>query len=96
MAKAISIIEDETINSMYGIDDTLADQADIGDACALLRQLTQWRESAGLSRAQVAERMGVTPPAISRLERNITRATWTTLRRYAEACGVKIALTTRL
>ncbi|MDX7992190.1 helix-turn-helix transcriptional regulator [Xenorhabdus sp. psl] len=37
--------------------------------------------------------MGITPPAISRLERNVSRATWQTLRRYAAACGVKLSLT---
>ncbi|MBD2809685.1 helix-turn-helix transcriptional regulator [Xenorhabdus sp. Vera] len=61
----------------------------------LLSLLTEWRENAGLTRANVAEKMGITPPAISRLERNISRATWQTLRRYAAACGVKLSLTAR-
>ncbi|MBV8043236.1 helix-turn-helix transcriptional regulator [Pluralibacter sp.] len=64
-----------------------------GEEFALLEQLTEWRENAGLTRAEVAARMGVSAPAISRLERNIDRATWTTLKRYASACGVKIAIT---
>lgn len=64
-----------------------------GEEFALLEQLTEWRENAGLTRAQVAEKMGVSAPAISRLERNIDRATWTTLRRYAAACGITLAIT---
>ncbi|HCM64202.1 MAG TPA: XRE family transcriptional regulator [Morganella sp. (in: Bacteria)] len=59
----------------------------------LLVQLTEWRKLAGMSRAEVAEKMGVTPPAITKLERNITKATWLTLKRYAQACGVNISLT---
>ncbi len=35
------------------------------------------------------ERMGVTPPVISRLENNITKASIDTLTRYAHACGIK-------
>ena len=45
--------------------------------------LAEWRK------AQVAERMGVTPPVISRLENNITKASIDTLTRYAHACGIK-------
>lgn len=66
-----------------------------GEELALLKQLTEWREAAGLTKAQVAARMGVTPPAITRLERNVTRASWLTLKRYAAACGVDIRLTAR-
>lgn len=95
MAKVIPFTHDALMEQPYQMTSMTLSEDDISEEVALLRQLTQWRESAGLSRAQVAERMGVKPPAISRLERNITRATWNTLRRYAEACGVKIALTNR-
>ncbi|OSK32344.1 toxin-antitoxin system, antitoxin component, Xre family [Escherichia coli M056] len=40
-------------------------------------------------RALLAERMGVTPPVISRLENNITKASIDTLTRYAHACGIR-------
>lgn len=63
-----------------------------GEEFALLEQLTEWREKAGLTRADVAARMGVSAPAISKLEKNVTRATWQTLKRYAQACGVTLAL----
>ncbi|EAQ4379789.1 helix-turn-helix transcriptional regulator [Salmonella enterica subsp. enterica serovar Javiana] len=51
--------------------------------------LAEWRKQENLTKVQVAERMGVTPPVISRLENNITRASIDTLTRYAHACGIK-------
>lgn len=55
----------------------------------LQAMLAEWRKSAGLTRAQVAERMGVTPPTVSRMESNIIKASIDTLVRYARACGIK-------
>ncbi|HBO21686.1 MAG TPA: XRE family transcriptional regulator [Providencia sp.] len=52
-------------------------------------QLVAWRCSAGLSSSQVAARLGISPAAISRTERNAEKATIETLARYAAACGVK-------
>lgn len=54
--------------------------------------LTAWRQSAGLTSAQVAERMGIKPPTVSRMEKNATKMTYETLMRYARACGVRITL----
>lgn len=50
--------------------------------------LAEWRGHAGLTSSQVAERMGIKPPTISRMEKNITNASLDTLARYAKACGV--------
>lgn len=56
----------------------------------ILRELLmKWRKHGNLTKAQVAKRMGVTPPVISRLENNITKASIDTLTRYAYACGIK-------
>ncbi|MGL5605841.1 MAG: helix-turn-helix domain-containing protein [Plesiomonas sp.] len=55
----------------------------------LQAMLAEWRNSAGLTRAQVAERMGVTPPTVSRMESNVIKASVDTLVRYATACGIK-------
>ena len=55
----------------------------------LREMLAQWRNHAGLTRAQVAARMGVSAPTVSRMEANVTRASLDTLTRYALACGVK-------
>ncbi|KKF37743.1 DNA-binding protein [Erwinia tracheiphila] len=53
--------------------------------------LEEWRNHAGLTSSQVAERMGVKPPTVSRMEKNITSATFETLARYARACGISDA-----
>lgn len=55
----------------------------------LQAMLAEWRRHAGLTRAQVAERMGVTPPTVSRMEANVIKASLETLARYARACGIK-------
>jgi DNA-binding XRE family transcriptional regulator len=51
--------------------------------------LAQWRAHAGLTRSQVAKKMGVSAPTVSRMEANVTRASLDTLTRYALACGVE-------
>lgn len=53
--------------------------------------LEEWRNHAGLTSAQVAELMGIKPPTVSRMEKNVTSATFETLARYARACGVSDA-----
>ncbi|SEL26886.1 helix-turn-helix transcriptional regulator [Kosakonia sp. MUSA4] len=55
----------------------------------LQAMLAEWRRHAGLTRAQVAERMGVTPPTVSRMEANVIKTSLDTLARYAKACGIK-------
>lgn len=54
--------------------------------------LETWRKEAGLTSAQVAEKMGVKPPTVSRMEKNATRMSYETLMRYASACGVHFTL----
>jgi len=53
--------------------------------------LIEWRNHAGLTSAQVAERMGIAAPTLSRMEKNIEAAKIDTLARYARACGVEKA-----
>lgn len=58
-----------------------------------LQQLLQeLRTKAGLTLSQVAERMGVTQPAVSKLEKNASRASILTLQRYAHACGAELRI----
>ena len=61
---------------------------------ALLDLLLRARHEAGLTQAQVAERMGTQPPAIARLERALATGKHSpsvaTLRKYAEACGKEL------
>lgn len=66
---------------------------------ALLRELLEARRKAGLSQAQVAGRMGVRPPAVTRLETSLAGArhspTLNTLKRYARAVNCELAIQLR-
>ena len=70
----------------------------LGPEFELLRQMVRARHEAGLTQAQVAERMGTKPPAVARLESSLTSGKHSpsiaTLRRYAEAvaCRLEICL----
>ena len=58
---------------------------------SLLRQMLEARRKAGLSQAQVADRMGTKAPAVTRLEASLSNGkhspSLATLRRYAHAVG---------
>lgn len=62
----------------------------------LLDALLKARQDAGLSQAQVAERMGTQAPAVARLERSLATGKHSpsleTLRKYADACGKRLVL----
>ena len=62
----------------------------------LLDSLLKARHEAGLSQADVAERMGTHAPAAARLERSLASGKHSpsvaTLRKYASACGKKLEL----
>ena len=66
------------------------------DEPALLDLLLKARHEAGLSQAQLAERMGTQAPAIARLERSLATGkhspSLATLRKYAQACGRRLVL----
>ena len=61
---------------------------------SLLRQMLKARERAGLSQAEVADRMGTKAPAITRLESSLSNGkhspSLATFRRYARAVGCEI------
>ncbi|WP_426578398.1 helix-turn-helix domain-containing protein [Xenorhabdus stockiae] len=57
-------------------------------AIEMQNMLAEWRKNAGLTSAQVAEKMGIKPPTVSKIEKNIVKASIDTLSRYARACGV--------
>jgi len=63
---------------------------------ALLDALLKARQEAGLSQAQVAERMGTQAPAVARLERALATGKHSpsvaTLRKYVKACGKRLVL----
>ena len=63
---------------------------------ALLDALLKARQDAGLTQAQVAERMGTQAPAVARLERALATRKHSpsvaTLRKYVNACGRRLVL----
>ena len=63
----------------------------LGPEFEILRQMLQARQAAGLTQAQIAERMGTKPPAVTRLEASLSSGkhspSLATLRKYAEAVG---------
>jgi len=62
----------------------------------LLDALLKARQEAGLTQAQVAQRMGTHAPAVARLERSLATGKHSpsiaTLRRYVKACGKRLVL----
>ncbi len=62
----------------------------------LLDALLKARHDAGLTQAQVAERMGTQAPSVARLERSLASGKHSpsvaTLRKYVKACGKRLVL----
>ena len=62
----------------------------------LLDALLKARQAAGLTQAQVAERMGTHAPAVARLERSLATGKHSpsiaTVRSYIKACGKRLVL----
>ncbi|MCI4234141.1 helix-turn-helix transcriptional regulator [Dickeya dianthicola] len=54
--------------------------------------LIEMKSKSGLTSTEIAARMGVSQPAVSRLERNVSSASISTLQRYAAACGMQLKL----
>ena len=66
------------------------------EEAVLLDTLLKARRDAGLTQAQVAERMGTQAPAVVRLERSLATGKHSpsiaTVRKYVKACGKKLVL----
>lgn len=62
----------------------------------LLDALLKARREAGLTQAEVAERMGTLPPSVARLERSLATGkhspSLSTLRKYVQACGKRLVV----
>ncbi|MEJ3750768.1 helix-turn-helix transcriptional regulator [Actinomycetes bacterium KLBMP 9797] len=58
----------------------------------LLAELAEQRRAAGLSQAQVAQRMGTSQPAVARLEAGDLDIRMSTVERYAAAIGVRLEM----
>lgn len=63
---------------------------------AALHSVLQTRREAGLTHAQIAERMGTTVSSVSRLEFSLINQkhfpSFATLKKYAHACGKKLVV----
>lgn len=55
-------------------------------------QLLSMRTKAGLTQEQVAQRMQTQKSNISRLEKGNSNPSWSTLVKYAHACGFKLSI----
>jgi DNA-binding XRE family transcriptional regulator len=68
----------------------------LDDEFRALDVLLRARKEAGLSQAEVARRMGIAPASLARIEASAATHQHTpslqTLRRYAAACGKKLAI----
>ncbi len=62
----------------------------LGPEFELIQSLIRARSRAGLTQAELAERMKTTQSVIARLEGGRSTPTWKTLRRYAEATGSRL------
>ena len=80
-----TLLQDEETKQLY------LTEKRVDELQSLLKEM---RTRAGLTVSQVAEKMGVTQPAVSKLEKNASRASFLTLQRYAQACGseLKVAM----
>ncbi|NHB61628.1 helix-turn-helix domain-containing protein [Photorhabdus sp. RW14-46] len=59
----------------------------------LYELIQNMKQKAGINSSQLAERLGVTPPAVAKVEKNPMKASIATLERYAAACGVNLKIT---
>jgi transcriptional regulator with XRE-family HTH domain len=63
---------------------------------SLLRELLKARQNAGLSQAEIAERMGTKAPAVTRLESALSSGKHSpsiaTLKKYAQALGCHLEI----
>ena len=73
-----------------------AEYNSLDEEFSLLDELLQARKTAGLTQAQVAERMGTKATAITRLESGLASGTngpsYATLKKYAAAVGKKLQI----
>ena len=68
----------------------------LDDEFTALAALLKARTAAGLTQAEVASRMGVSQPVVARIEASLGKKdhspSLNTLRRYADACGMKLVI----
>lgn len=63
------------------------------DEFALASQLIEARSRAGLTQAEVAEKMGTSQSTVARLESGGAKPSLSTLKRFAKATGARVRIT---
>ncbi|MDD2956486.1 MAG: helix-turn-helix domain-containing protein [Oscillospiraceae bacterium] len=88
------ISEDEAERDAYFNDPANADEIDAMFArMELVEAMYKARHEAGLTQKEIADRLGTKQAYIAALERGRKNVTFSTLARYAAACGKKVAVT---
>ena len=87
---------DQLVEQLMSRPGVRAEVERIEEEIDLLDQLLKTRLEAGLTQAQLAERMGTQASAVARLERSLATGKHSpsvaTLRRYVKACGKHLVL----
>ena len=88
------IREDEAERNAYFTDPANAEEVDAMLArMALVEAMYKARQEAGLTQKELADRLGTKQTYIAALERGRKNITFSTLEKYARACGKKVAIT---
>ncbi len=86
--------EDELERDAYFNDPANADEiAEMFARMELVETLYKARHEAGLSQKELAKRLGTNQTYIAAVERGRKNITFSTLARYARACGKKVSIT---
>ncbi|ECF2366355.1 XRE family transcriptional regulator [Salmonella enterica subsp. enterica serovar Mountpleasant] len=87
---------DELVSKMLSNPTVKAEYDAIEEEFALLDEMLAARKKAGLTQAQVAERMGTKATAITRMESNLASGqsgpSFATLKKFAKATGKKLQI----
>ncbi|EBR4567707.1 XRE family transcriptional regulator [Salmonella enterica subsp. enterica serovar Poona] len=87
---------DEMVSKMLSNPAVKAEYDAIEEEFALLDEMLAARKKAGLTQAQVAERMGTKATAITRMEGNLASGqsgpSFATLKKFAKATGKKLQI----
>lgn len=87
---------DEIVSKMLANPAVKAEYDAIAEEFDLLDEMLAARKSAGLTQAQIAERMGTKATAITRMESKLASGqsgpSFTTLKKFAKATGKKLQI----
>jgi transcriptional regulator with XRE-family HTH domain len=85
---------DELLVQLLADPGVAAEYEALGEEFAVFDELTRARRQAGLTQAEVAQRMGTKPPAISRIEAPDAKhsPSLRTLQKYAQAVGCRLEI----